>query len=375
MAPQWNSVEWQIAEAVAALQGMSSLLSHALPWQGPHRWKTFLLEQRYQCTLRHRHISELVSRIDAGARAAGIGLVALKGAALLQLNVYQIGDRPMGDIDLLVKEADLEGVAAILQTLGYRLGLAMWRHVTFEPPGTGDFTGFGEHIDNPIRIEVHTRIAERLPFSCVDITSQVLPGTLSPGLNPYPSLAALMRHLLLHAAGNLRARALRQIQLHDIASLAARLDHEDWIELLGAWDPWWLLPPLQLTTRYYATTIPQFVWSTLERACPRRLQRATARQRLSDVSWSSIRIEAFPGIEWSCSPLEALRFVGSRIVPSRSDLAVLKYSAATPSYAARIPWYGQSHLKRIARWVFNPPPRVQTMFAVRCAFGDEPRLN
>ena len=33
-----------------------------------------------------------------------------------------------------------------------------------------------------------------------------------------------MRHLLLHAASNMRAHALRQVQLHDIALLAPRLD-------------------------------------------------------------------------------------------------------------------------------------------------------
>jgi hypothetical protein len=36
-------------------------------------------------------------------------------------------------------------------------------------------------------------------------------------------MAELMRHLLLHAAGNMRAHALRQIQLHDIALLAGKL--------------------------------------------------------------------------------------------------------------------------------------------------------
>src|ERR1039457_5960570 len=32
------------------------------------------------------------------------------------------------------------------------------------------------------------------------------------------------------------------------------------------------------------------------------------RQRLVAVSWSNVRIEAFPGIEWARTPQEALRF-------------------------------------------------------------------
>src|SRR4030095_11474335 len=124
---------------------------------------------------------------------------------------------------------------------------------------------------------------------------------LSPGLNGYRSVALLMRHLLLHAAGNMRARALRQIQLHDIACLAARFSEVDWRELLDTRERWWMLPPLELTFRYYTPPIPAFVWHALQSACPRRLLRATARLGLSDVSWSNLRIEAVPGIQWARS--------------------------------------------------------------------------
>jgi len=48
-----------------------------------------------------------------------------------------------------------------------------------------------------------------------------------------------MRHLLLHAAGNIRARALRQMQLHDIALLAPRMKASDWSELLATNERAW----------------------------------------------------------------------------------------------------------------------------------------
>src|SRR5428012_5259 len=95
--------------------------------------------------------------------------------------------------------------------------------------------------------------------------------------------------------------------------------------------------------------------------CPWLLRRAARRHRLADVSWSNIHIQAFPGIEWSTSPLEALRFIADRIWPSRAALAELRIAAATGAYATRIPWYGQSHVTRIVRWIFSQPPRVQTM--------------
>ena len=65
-----------------------------------------------------------------------------------------------------------------------------------------------------------------------------------------------MLHLLLHAAGNMRAHALRLVQLQDIAMLAGRLTDDEWRdwstlpETSGG--AWWMLPVLALAARYYA---------------------------------------------------------------------------------------------------------------------------
>ena len=104
----------------------------------------------------------------------------------------------------------------------------------------------------------------------VDITRTVLPGDPHPGLNRYRSGAALMTHLLLHAAGNIRARALRLLHLHDIALLATRLHGDAWESVLqqdgrGAW---WAFPALQLTARYYPDAIPLSVLERAQSACP-----------------------------------------------------------------------------------------------------------
>ena len=60
--------------------------------------------------------------------------------------------------------------------------------------------------------------------------------------------------------GSICRRALRQIQLHDIAHLARRLDTGDWNALLAAAADdrglWWAFPPLSLTARYYPGVIP-----------------------------------------------------------------------------------------------------------------------
>lgn len=374
--PQWNEFEWYVAQAVAALQGISALLSGALQWSGPEHWRAFLAEQKAHTLLRQQRIEELLSRIDSRMREAGIGVVALKGAALLDMGIYQPGERPMGDVDLLVDSADLNASTRVLTALGHAELFENWRHRVFVLHETQGSVGFGEHIDNPINIELHSRIAERLPIFETDITSLEFPQHRHAGLNPYPSVAALMRHLLLHAAGNMRARALRLIQLHDIALLADRMSSADWQELL---DPgtaergsWWLFPPLALTARYYPAALSATLIDTIAPACPWLLRQVSRHHLLTDVSWSKVRIPAFPGIEWSKSPREALLFAMNRVWPSREALADLsRFTALRPSLAD-IPWYDLSHGRRILRWVFSRPPRVQTMLSVRSALGHEP---
>jgi hypothetical protein len=85
---------------------------------------------------------------------------------------------------------------------------------------------------------------------------------------------------------------------------------------------------------------------------------------LTDVSWSNLRIAAFPGIEWSRSMLETLRYANSRILPGKAALGELELVVSLMPEMRTIPWYGQRHATRIVRWLFTRPPRVQTMRSV-----------
>jgi len=132
-APDWSELEWRIATAVAALQGISTLLSNGLRWRGPDLWEAFLAEQKRHAVLRQQRILELLARIEREAQRAAIALVALKGSALYRLGIYRVGERPMGDIDLLVKSEDLEAAVRLLETLRYAEELSTWRHHIFTP--------------------------------------------------------------------------------------------------------------------------------------------------------------------------------------------------------------------------------------------------
>jgi len=378
--PDWSRFEWQMARAAATMQGCAGLLAAADHWRGADEWREFLAGQYGQIAAIQDNARQLLGRIDEVTGLAGIPCVALKGSALLALGLLARGTRSMGDVDLLVRPTDTDAIGAALHMLGYRRGHWSRRHLTYYPPAAGRSLVIGEHRDNPLRIEVHPHISEELPLSQVDITSTIWPADAPPGINRYASLAALMRHNLLHAAGNIRARVLRLIQLHDIAGLARLLGPTDWRELLDrhgeADSAWWLYPPLAFTQRYLPGAIPAKALDAARAACPLPLRWCTDRQGLYDVSWSNLRIAALPGIEWARTPLEAARFARSRVLPAKVALQEIVDGASNQPGLLSVPWYQISHFRRILRWIRSRPPRVHTLIQVRAAAGlGSPCLN
>jgi hypothetical protein len=157
------------------------------------------------------------------------------------------------------------------------------------------------------------------------------------------------------------------MQLIDIAMLARRFDPAGWHALLEKSQKaraWWMYPPLALTARYLPGEIPLEALNLAYDICPILLRRTAARHTLENVSWSNLRIAALPGYEWSRSPAELLRFARSRLLPERQALAEIADAVTHQPALQREPWYTQSHVARILRWVTSRPPRVQTLATV-----------
>jgi len=375
VAPEWSESEWLVARAVSAMHGVSSLLSLTLNWQGPAGWARFLDEQRAHTAQRFLRIQQLLSLIDYCARDRDLTLVGLKGVALHARGLYAPGERPMADIDLLAREQDMDPAAQMIEALGYRRTLANWRHWVFEPDEHRAPAGFGEHALNGIKIELHSSITERLPLRAVDVSPLMVPRAPHPGLNDYPSNAALMSHLLLHAAGSMAFRGLRLLHLHDLSLLAGQMSAADWQEMLEktrtAGSPWWAFPPLALTARYYGS-IPESVLSAAAARCPRLLRRICERKSLSDVSHSDLRIHAFPGIEWSRTPGEALAYARQRLAPNRETISLRAYATKGHAGLSASTWGGLSQGRRIVHWLAHRPSRPEGLYAVHSALSQAP---
>ena len=371
--PDWSEYEWTIARAVAAMHGISPLLSRSLQWQGPKTWTTFLDEQRAHTRARHGRIQELLLSIDRKARERGVAATALKGAALHQLGLYEAGDRPMADVDLLVRPVDVERTAALLASLGFSQSGQTWKERIFTPVEDSVSAEFGEHAANGMKIELHERICEKLPFYLTDISECIFSSRPIAGLNDYPSKASLMRHLLLHAAGSMAFQSLRIVQLHDIALLAGLMSDADWNEITGSRPPharmWWAYPPLEITSRYYQAALPIHVIAALKDDCRFVLRALGAKKSLIDVSYSCLWVKAFPGIEWSQSIGELLGFAASRVRPNALHLAHREQTATSQTWAKQDDWTRMSQGRRMLRWLTSRQTRPVTMHAIAAAFA------
>jgi hypothetical protein len=374
-APRWSEFEWAVARAVCSMQGISGLLATRLRWREPTGFRDFLQAQRDHTQRRDELIEQELARLHRVLADGGICFIPLKGSALRALRLHQPGERPQGDIDLLLHADDLSACGQHLKALGYELLYSSRRHDVYVASGRTAQLHFGEHPENPLKVELHTRITEELPVETVDITASICPVFDAPGAGAYSSVAALMRHLCLHAAGSMRANAARFLQIFDIALVARRLRPADWCELLGDGDArakaWWLFPPLSLAARYVTGSVPVTVLDELHAICPRRLRQRYERVSIYEVSWSNLRISALPGHEWARTPGDILRFARSRLWPSpvaRDELAA-QTQVAQP-HLMQVRWYGVSHAERILRWLFSHTPRVQTISTVSAALEE-----
>jgi len=371
--PRWSDYEWRIAKAAAAIHGVAPALCGISSWQSPSDWQQFLQDQKQHTLTRHARIEELLALLHKRSSAAGIALLPMKGPALYSLGLYAPGERPMADVDLLVAETDAERAGTLIEQLGFHRQFTLWRHQVFAAEGS--VASLGEHASNPMKIELHTGIAEALPLRLTRITPLIFPAQPQPGLNPYPSKAALMLHLLLHAAGAIVTRALRLLQLNDLALLSATLSDAEWDRVLAPADGtqcWWALPPLTLAARYYRGAVPTAVLERLAVQCPLFLRRLARGWTLSDISLSRLWVDAFPGIEWSRSAPEVLRYAASRVRPTQAALLQRRQLLQCQPADRQTQWQHLSQGQRMLRWMVSRPARDETLSVVRAALTSTP---
>jgi hypothetical protein len=182
--------------------------------------------------LRFHELSQILNRF----RAAGIPVVALKGAALAEMAYGGIALRPMGDVDLWLRDADMPAAVAIMRELGFREHTKADRPPALQSLAGGEVQFYGRYG----LVELH-----RSPFAgwwlhwtaAVDDESiwartepLVLDGGRSPGEEGWArQLAAedMMIQVAVHMAVNHQFGMVAVRGLMD-AALTARARPLDW---------------------------------------------------------------------------------------------------------------------------------------------------
>jgi len=216
----------ELAAFAVSSQGLSPLLA-TLPDASslPADVAEFLGSERSSSAARAARLKRTLRESVASLRDAAIEIVALKGAALAFFHYAEAALRPMGDLDLLLREPrDLARATEALVRSGWRPLLDTPRHRVFGRPDERIARAATEDPENPIRLEIHTsfrlpvlgRVYDASAALRVHAETCDLDGTaVAIAAGP-----ALLTHLLFHAAEDFAGNGIRGIQAYDFRLLA-----------------------------------------------------------------------------------------------------------------------------------------------------------
>ena len=221
-----GSAAAEVAAFAVSTQGLTALVAGLRDLEAlPAPLSAFLFEEIPFARARANRLLETLAATVEVLRAAGVEVVALKGAALAFFHYPDPALRPMGDLDLLLRDpGDLARATKVLEKAGWRALFDTPRHRVFARPDERIARPASEDPANPVRIEIHTsfrlpvlgRVYDASAALRADAETRDLAGT------PVAIAAgdALLTHLLFHAAEDFAGNGIRGIQAHDFRLLA-----------------------------------------------------------------------------------------------------------------------------------------------------------
>ena len=278
----------------------------------------------------------------------------------------------MGDIDLLVSRDDLAGIASVMRDLGYAEAFTTEHHVC-----TNRRTSSRHTVSASTSTTRSGSRCTRWWLSGSRSAWWISPRCFRsaderPGLNPYPSTAALLLHLLLHAAGNMRAHCLRQIQLHDIAALARVYETPTGAAVARRAGPHReTLVGVPAAGARLRATIPAPSRRKCSGSCAARARaRCASRRTVRRSRMSHGRTCTFMRCRGSPGPGRRSTLFAT-CAAARCRAAARSRKCDSPCRFSRISIRCPGTASRTAsaslRWLFSQPPRVQTMVSINAA--------
>jgi hypothetical protein len=230
--PSWLAARAEEFRDAARVHGVAPLLAGQIAARAAREewgaWRAtavgaWLADQHEMSRRRSERLRADLRAVLAAFAGGGVPVMPLKGMALAALYADPAA-RPMADLDLLVRAADLESGIAILGGLGYEPVFAGRKHVKLARPSDREVLDEGcEHPDNPRPIELHPACGEWLDEERVELSSLLWaaarPGELAGAPCWLPDAAAHWLYLLVHASHHLLINRFRLLQLLDLRLL------------------------------------------------------------------------------------------------------------------------------------------------------------
>ena len=120
----FNQKDWRLFAQIADTEGVAPLLYSQVKTGGitdewPFEVSQYLQASYYKSTAHSALLFQELKRIMAAFESVQIPVIVLKGAALAQTIYAEPGLRPMGDLDLLIQQDQLQIALKVMQNLSY----------------------------------------------------------------------------------------------------------------------------------------------------------------------------------------------------------------------------------------------------------------
>ncbi len=217
--------------------------------------------------LRNLRMMHFLERAALRFNQARIPLMVLKGAAL-NLTLYDDPcDRPMGDLDLLIRPEHVDRALAILEKLGCRYGEPLLREDFF--PRFHYERELNAGVIHPVRLDLHVRPFRPLRYARIVPSEAFWERARAVRLGRatvlVPSVEDMLIHLAVHSAVHGHGRALWLEDIRQwLAHHAFRFDWQRFMQAVRAWGlSWPVRSALQAAGGETGPLGPDWLWREL----------------------------------------------------------------------------------------------------------------
>ncbi len=318
--------EWQQWSRDVAGAGLSGIILERAVQLGvelPEETRQYLTADASSVVAANLHLEHELTRIVTLFNRQRIPVMLLKGAALNRTIYDHPNMRPMADIDLLVRPADVMRAMGLLSENGCRKGVSLVRD-DFFPRYYYETEWFVESA-RPVRIDLHARplrpmrLARLMPDDALwHDAAAVRVGQATAFI---PRRESMLIHLAAHAAYH---GCERLIWLYDMKRFIQHYQQElDWTLLAERCREWSLSLPvlaaLKNTEQVLGTCCPKSVMDALSKHPTSWKDRWALRHAPSDsanpVRHVLVNLACTPGFAFRCGYLFAM------MTPHRNHLA------------------------------------------------------